>query len=257
MFNFKFLTQMNLVQKLPIGLSLACMVMLSSCSKEDVQSPTPQAAGGIENSSLRSSGGELIATPTILNALPVFPSTGGPAGLNSLPAFWNNVPGNPKPATYGSGTSTLLYLWGESVYPWQLALPILPSDPSNIHLVTVTSGETGGSLVHNGSKVETKIRNLIPGKKYAIKFWVSTTKRGVGTAYAKKAAIYLGPLGFGPTICNYVDLTNKKATWIEKVLTFTATSAEMPFSIAGYNEQTGVISYVHLFVGQNAISQID
>jgi hypothetical protein len=50
---------------------------------------------------------------------------------------------------------------------------------------------------------------------------------------------------------------NKKATWVEKTLTFTATSTELPFSIEGYNEQTGVLSYVHLFVGQNSISQID
>ncbi|WP_031528848.1 hypothetical protein [Dyadobacter crusticola] len=248
---------MSLVQKLPIGLGLACMIMLSSCSKEDVQVPTQSATEEIKNSNLRTSGNGLTVGQTVVNASPVFPSTNNSVGLNTFPFFWSNCPGNPNPAAYPSGTSTLWHLWGDQSMPWQLALPEFPSDPTAHCVVTVTSAALPGATVHKGSRAQTTIKNLIVGKKYTIKFWVATTKREVGTTYAKTAVVYLGRLGFGPTTIYPISLTNKKATWVEQSITFTAASNELPFSIAAYNEKEGLLSYVHVFVGKNAISQVN
>jgi hypothetical protein len=51
---------MKLVQKLPATLAIACIMMMSSCSKEDVQTPEPQTAGSNSHSGLKTNAGEVV-----------------------------------------------------------------------------------------------------------------------------------------------------------------------------------------------------
>lgn len=94
---------MNLVQKLPIGLGLACMMMLSSCSKEDVQVAEPHEASmaAVSEASLKVRG-------------PVLPSSQGTVTGNAN-SNSGSLPG--WSALHVLGVSNFKYLLGDPSFP--------------------------------------------------------------------------------------------------------------------------------------------
>jgi hypothetical protein len=246
---------MKLLQKLPIALSLACMMMLSSCSKEDAQTPQPQAGGVNEHS-----GAKTNAEGT----LPFFASTNGRGEINyeTYPVYWAKAPhiwGNliaPIPA----GSSSLTALWGQSVKAWAKPLPPVPCDLTANSMLTAISYTPDASEQHKRSRPFTTIRNLIPGKTYSLTFYVASTYYddvyvSMDPAYAKSAEIRVTSSG-SPTISTYIDLTGKEAQWVKKTVTFKATDTNAIFSFSGLTPGQDKFSYIHLFVNPNAITEL-
>ncbi|WP_031528847.1 hypothetical protein [Dyadobacter crusticola] len=241
---------MNLVQKLPIGLGLACMMLLSSCSKEDVQTPEPKVASVNEHSN------EKTASPPW-----VFGTKGFP-GQNILPGFWerNDKVGYPSdPTLYPVGTSSPSHLWGNASMPWLQLPSLIPNQPWN-SFITVKSSTAFD--VKKQSRVKTKMGGLTPGKKYALKVYVATTLpkiQGRNTQvphYAKSAvvsALYSNQTPQGLV----VDLTNSKNTWVPVTLNFTAIAPEMDLTFRSNSAKEGEFSYAHIFVGSGVITQLN
>src|SRR5215217_2226130 len=101
---------MNLVKQLPVALGLAGLMMMSSCSKDDVQAPEPVTSQNT-SSHMRGVG---------IGFKPIISPTYGPAGLNLHPDGWerdltasNYLIGLP------SGTSTLTHLFGNEALSWE------------------------------------------------------------------------------------------------------------------------------------------
>ncbi|KAA0990861.1 hypothetical protein [Dyadobacter aurulentus] len=253
---------MNLVQKLPIGLGLACMMMLSSCSKEDVSAPEPQVGGVNESSGLREETGGVVA-------LPVFPSTIGATGFNIYPAHWKRVViPNLNALTLNvlpTGTSTSTHLWGNASLPWTKAIQAINEVPNGSQIVTVTSSKSNFFYLTDHSAVKTTIKNLKPGKKYSLTFYVASTHKNVVPApftsgYAKEAGIslsYSGPNG-SFSKAYYVDLNNKEAVWVSKTIIFdTIGATEVDFGFACASAKDGEYSYANIFVDKNSIKEVN
>ncbi|MDR6808607.1 hypothetical protein J2Y45_005819 [Dyadobacter sp. BE34] len=169
---------MTLIQKFPLGLALATCMIMSSCSKDDVQVAQPEkVASGFNNER----GGGLQGLPTI-------PTTDGTAGINMLVADWSfSQQGNPVEV----GTSTKTHLWGDSNFPWTKPFLNPPgannNNPNNF--VTIMSQE---NVLANDDKITTsfataKIKHLKPGKKYALTVSVASSiciRNGEPTVYS-------------------------------------------------------------------------
>ena len=156
---------MNLVQKLQIGLGLACM-MLSSCSKEDVQTPLPLVNETTEHSGLRDGGNGMEQLK------PYFAPTIGQPGFNWYPTDWERNIGSPDNLIeLPTGTSNLTNLWGNPLAPWVKPLPTIPGVIDMRSMLTVITFRDP----YNSRKsiVKTKIKNLKSGKKYAVSFFVA------------------------------------------------------------------------------------
>jgi hypothetical protein len=248
---------MSLVKKLPVGLGMACIMMLSSCSKEDVQTPQPQAGSVNESSGLKVGPGSTTAPDVII--VPVFPGTAGQAGQDIFPAVWKYSYGtHPNTATYPSGTSTLSHLWGNPSMPWKKALLPVPSAQSGGSIVTITTADADWGVAHDGSIAETRITNLVEGKDYAITFYVATTVRDIPMvapfvpAYAKTVSLRLGD-----NTTHLFSLGGKEAEWVKKTVTFKAKGTETAFSVMAKSGKDKEYSYVHILVDKNAIKKLN
>ncbi|WP_439557204.1 hypothetical protein [Dyadobacter sp.] len=245
---------MSLVQKLPIGLGLACMMMLSSCLKEDVQTPEPQVGGVNESSGLRAAYSMTV---------PEFAPTSGPTGIALLPAKWERVNNSIEDLMlFPAGTSSLTHLYGKQSTPWVTPLPPHPSGAVTGSIITLTAKTDyfGASYanIDRGSYVSTKLKNLKVGKKYAITFYgASTIPNGPGekSVYAHQlhAKIDFGTYTYGKE----VDLTANNFNWVKTIWTFEAKSTEATIIFKATPSQDKKYSYAHLFVGNNAIKQLD
>ncbi|WAC11386.1 hypothetical protein [Dyadobacter pollutisoli] len=242
---------MKLVQKLQIGLAIACM-MFASCSKDDLQTPTPQTESVNTSSNLRV---DVDAPP------PFISSTKGFTGINILPANWvRNVVGgySNNQQAYPAGVSDRFRLWGNPSIPFVQSLSVIPGATSIGSFVTVT---TRGILdKSNKSSVKTKIYNLSVGKKYALKVYVSSTlPKGDPAEYsptfAKKALLTVSNQAVSQE--TVVDLTNYKFCWVEKIVTFTALSPQMDFAFSASPQYPGQYACAHLFVGYGAIEKLN
>jgi hypothetical protein len=249
--------KMKLVQKLPIGLSLACMMMLSSCSKEDAMSPQPEVGSVNEHSG---------AKTDALVAVPVFPSTAVAfeVNYNSFPRFWEKMNTGPTDlAEIPAGSSSLTALWNHQYdKPWDQALSPVPSTPAGYSMLTAKSYTPLAASVKNRSHVRTKIEGLTPGKTYAVTFYVATTrlKDQYGgyqwtPAYAKTAEVKILGVNNGMLTTN-IDLTGKEAQWIKKTITFKAKYDYASFQLSALTPQEKTYSYINIFVAPNAIKEL-
>ncbi|TLV00277.1 hypothetical protein [Dyadobacter luticola] len=249
---------MKLVQMWSVGLSLACGMIVSSCSKEDIQTPQPEEKSVNANSSLRQ-------INAVLSAAPSFPSTNGPVGWNVYPANWKRGENESLDmAALPTGTSTLTHQWGDTKFPWAKPLTANVFVPGNATILTATTQFSPNSPQGERSAVTTKIKYLKPGKKYAIIFNVSTTlgdlrPGAVSAAYSKgiEIAKYASGADFGFANSDYVDFAGKEGQWISKTIIFTAISQDVQFTFAPKLAGKGEYSWVNIYVDKTSIKELN
>ncbi|MCE7062412.1 hypothetical protein [Dyadobacter sp. CY343] len=252
----KHFRKMDVMKKLPIGLGLACMMMLGSCSKENVVSPEAQIAG--------KSG---VSPAPIILELPSLAPTHGTTGLDVYPLKWernnNNYFGDLQKLP--TGTSSFTHLWGDPSNPWVTPLPVIPSGQNTGSILTITTGASSWQdELGKGSSVKSVIKNLMPGKHYTVKFYVASTipaiqDSSVNCVYAKSARIAMFfPKPNAPSVHDYpVDLTNSNANWVVKTITFEAHYKEAVFGFSAYAPKPGQYSFAHIYVDKNSVKKID
>ncbi|MEO6286606.1 MAG: hypothetical protein ABIN80_24670 [Dyadobacter sp.] len=246
---------MTSLHKLPMGLSLACLMMMSSCSKEDALSPEPKIESVNTSSDLR--GGVISAY------LPYLAGTNGQPGLDIYPLNWERNNTNyfsTNSVTLPTGTSSLTQLWGNSV-KWAKPLETIPTAPKANSVVTVTTKACSwAGEFENQASVKTKIKNLIPGKRYAITYYVASSIHALQdsnglSSYATKVRVSLSDEGHGGGNY-YVDLTGIKAEWVAQTVTYAAGSTEADLAFSAIT-QKGKYAYAHIFVDKNSIIKLD
>jgi hypothetical protein len=246
---------MNLVQKLSTGLGLACLIFLSSCSKEDELSPQPKIEGVNANSNLKVDESKLFNVKS-----PYLASTYGQTGFDIYPMDWkrdpitsNNLLGIP------TGTSSLTHLFGNAGYPWMKPLPKPIDTAHEISILTFTSHAKLNvfDYISNAgirSTVSTTIKNLIPGKIYKLTYYGASTickvpQNGYAQAYA--TAIFATVDGTPAYFAN--TLSNDPAAWVPTFVIFKAVGFEATLRFTAYSPSDEEFTYAHVFVDKNSI----
>ncbi|WP_157488210.1 hypothetical protein [Dyadobacter crusticola] len=249
---------MNLVQKLPIGFGFVCMLMLSSCSKEDVQTPQPQITGVNQSSNLR--GGSWI------DVLPQMPSTTGTLGLGVYAPGWRKIydqlPAGPQ--LLPSGTSNFKYLWGNLNSPWKKPLPPIAGVPSTASFLTIGAIPTNDQW-SNAAIGEAKLRHLKPGKKYVITCYVASSIASESEAYPRVIMMQVSKcisdiMPKGDCILNGSGaiLVEEQGVWSKQEIYFDATNAEMAVYFRAFaSNLDGKTGYFNVFVDNNSIKQLN
>ncbi|MCE7062413.1 hypothetical protein [Dyadobacter sp. CY343] len=252
---------MKLVQKLPIALSLACTMMLSSCSKEDAQMPQPQAGSVNEHSGAKTNAGELAALPAFANTI------SGNLGYEKLPIDWAKLDGPLTDPSIPVGLSSRTSVWGLENWSvlinpkWVKPLPPVPGNPTANSMVTVTSYAQNPEQTKDRSGVFTTLNNLKPGTTYTVTFYVaSTTVTGLGSNQAtsicaKYAEIKMLNVDNGSST-NAIYFYGKEATWLKKTITFKAKANSAKFVFSGLTQLGNRYSYIHLFVDRNSLKEM-
>ncbi|KAA6433987.1 hypothetical protein FEM33_22110 [Dyadobacter flavalbus] len=111
----------KITKSLSVGLTTACfstMLFMSSCSKEDALTPTPQSDVN-QSSNLRVLAGGISANTNITPA--VIPTTDGPTGLKIAPNGWT-FPCYASDPLAGSpnATSNLTAFAGDQLTKWRV-----------------------------------------------------------------------------------------------------------------------------------------
>jgi hypothetical protein len=245
---------MNLVQKLSTGLGLACLIFLSSCSKEDELSPQPKIEGVNANSNLKVDESKLFNVKS-----PYLASTYGQTGFDIYPMDWkrdpitsNNLLGIP------TGTSSLTHLFGNAGYPWMKALPKPIDTAHETSIITFTSHAklNFSDYISNAGKrstVSTTIKNLIPGKMYKLTYYGASTickvaQNGYAQAYA--TAIF-ATVDDSPVWVN--ALINNQAAWVPTHIVFQAVGFSATLRFTAYSPSDDEFTYAHVFVDKNSI----
>lgn len=226
---------MNLVQKLPIGLGLACLMFISSCSEEDAA--TPESVTN-ESSNLRQGG-------LVITSVYHLPSTEGPTCVGCEPAGWKfDKPGQ-------DATSSLIAYGGHPLKKW--SKPLATPSTGSGSIITITS-----KGYKHGGGAKAQIKNLIKGKKYKLTASVSTTSLYGDNgpySYVASLAVMDGPLD----VLGYkqVHFPGKQNQWITETVEFVAWSTEQTLRIYSYGEDQNNLAYTNFHVGPNAVQQID
>jgi hypothetical protein len=250
---------MKLVQKLMVSLTLACVMLMTSCSKHDALTPEPKMESMNEHSNLKEGPGPVVIIP------PHFPSTKGSTGLNVYPPDWErstSLSGPVSSKELPTGTSNLSHLWGNPTLPWVKSLPAIPNAYSIVNFGSIVTTSTYQNNVSNGenSAAKAKITNLKPGKKYEISFYVASTicsfsQNTYKSSYASIIHVHLSNLAF--PINYYINVEGKQAEWVKKTMTFDAINTEISISFdASVLEKKGY-GYAHMFVDKDAIKQLN
>jgi hypothetical protein len=245
---------MTLIQKLPLGMTLAACMLMSSCSQEDVQMAQPlneQTKMGFNSARLG-------------DELPKIPVTNGTTGNNSFASGWkklvNTVPDDPQ--IYQTGTSSLTHLWGDQTLPWLKPLPLPAINGGNI-VTFMRQRNVVNPAATVSSQVGTIIKNLKPGKKYAVTIFVASTItmiNGAPTQYAPKVDVELTGVA-GASQHTFFDLDGKEAEWVSKTIVFEAAATEVPVSVScltnsQFYNSGKFLHYAHVFVAQNAVTEV-
>ncbi|KAA0990859.1 hypothetical protein [Dyadobacter aurulentus] len=241
---------MKLTKQLPVALGLACALMLSSCSKEDIATPQPQA----ESINMHSNEKVESLSPSIL------PTQTEYLGEAILPNGWqrNNTGFSTNPEAYPVGVSNRYRLWGDPAKLFVQGMPLIPWASNLDAFITVTTSSILSKT--NKSSVKTKITGLWPGKKYALTVYVGSSlpKAAPGIPYATFAKSCLLTLGYQNTsLETVVDLTSYKACWVQKVIAFTALGPQMDLAFSASPAQAGQYAYAHLLVSSGAVKQVN
>jgi hypothetical protein len=238
---------MNLVQKLPMGLSLACIVMMSSCSKENALTPEHKMGSLNEHSDTRKA--------DVVIALPQFPSTIGVTGIDIYPKGWKRelYPGTPPVAEFPTGVSNRTHAFGNFgvAYQWVKPLPEIPSAPDANSFITITTKSSEFDATKRAD-VTAEIKYLEVGQQYSIDFYVSSTSVGGRKAgYARKVIARIGY----PSTPKDIDLVGKKAEWVKESIVFTALAWKTTFYFSAASEHDH-FAYAHIFVDKNSIKKV-
>lgn len=256
---------MNLVQKLPIGLSLACIMMMTSCSQEDVQTPAPESGAARTEASLRGIGGGILVLQ------PELAPTNAVWGSDRYADKWERYtyPGSADPSAFPAGTSSLKSLWGDDSKPFVKALPEIPGIADMRGILTVTTNSIIAEAVlgasNSKSVSKTTIKNLTAGLKYQIKYYVACAvpaqnAQGKVPVIAEKVNVRLQYNAPGKTQFsgNYItNLAGKNAEWIPGTIVFTAEDTEVDFIFSSSVKNSGNYSYVHIYVDKNSMKKVN
>ncbi|CAG5071586.1 hypothetical protein DYBT9623_03583 [Dyadobacter sp. CECT 9623] len=247
---------MDVMKKLPLGLGLACMMMLGSCSKENVVSPEAQVGGVNENSGLKTNGP--------LGVVPILQSTTGTPGFNVYPTGWERrtTSFSTDLQAFPSGTSSLTHLWGSNLLPWAKPLPPIPGIQNMSSIITVSTSRS--IFAYSGkewSGVTTTIKNLKPGKQYSYTFYVASTVRNIAQgplvpAYAKRAFVSTSNYT-GGSFVTYVELEGKQAEWVKQTVTFKAIVNEATLTFSAFASDEQDFAYAHLFIDHNSLKEVN
>lgn len=234
-------------------------MMMSSCSQENIESQ-PHTENLLIDANSKAN---VLAGSGVLGQLPSIPVTDGSQGVEIFPTGWSKVvnvvpDGLPE---WAAGTSSLTHLWGSAVLPWVTPLGSPDGNANSI----VTFQRQKNVIISGGTQsfVSTKIKNLIPGKKYAVTFSFATTilsSHGESTQYAQSISVNIpGSLG-GNT--QEVDMVGKEAAWVSKSIVFIAQSTEANVNINislsqnYYESHDSFLQYAHVYVGKNAVQKL-
>lgn len=253
---------MNFVQKLPIGLSLACIMMMTSCSQDDVQNPAPEAGSVRTEASLRGIGGG----PLVLQ--PELAGTNGPWGADRFADRWqvDACPGSGNPLDFPSGTSSLKSLWGNDATPFAKALPEIPGISDMRGVITVTTNTFMATTAPGAKSIaKSTIKNLVPGQKYEIKYYVACavpaqTVQGKIPSLTENVVVTLKYNAAGKTqfTGNHItSLAGKHSEWVAKTIIFTAEDTEVDFLFGASTKWAGQYTYTHLYVDKNSMKKVN
>jgi hypothetical protein len=205
--------------------------------------------------------------PPILTVVPNMPATYGPTGSNILPTGWQrDLTYSNNLAELPTGTSNLTHLFGKEALQWEKPLPSIPNVPNATSILTISTHAKSTWIdnhlsTNQRSAVETKIKNLKPGKFYSVDFYVATTvcklaQNNFTKAYADEVEVSLRDangklgvptgIGFGP---------DDQAKWIHNSIIIEAKGNEQIISFTAYTVNPGEFAYAHIFVDNNSVKE--
>jgi len=225
--------------------SAACfstMLFMSSCSKEDVAMPSPEA------NVLAKDGSNLK-----ISSLEIVPPTTGQLGLGSLPTGYTDGKAYNGLSLFGLSNSR--YLFGNTSTPW---LPANNAAPKGAGTFL-----TLGAKKDKATAITINVKNLGLYKRYKFTYYVSTlaikNSSGLGhTPYAFALELSSHYLEIGPY--HFGDFTGKENQWLEKNVEFRSsksaseTTAEFKLWLYGNSNAT---SYGNIFIPKEAVQEID
>ena len=219
---------------------LSTMVFMSSCSKEDAVTPSPEVA----ISKIESVGGSNLK----INGLEIIPPTLGQPGIGSLPAGYTNTG-----SQLAIGLSNSRYLFGNSSNPWILAKNLAPAGAGTF----LTLGATKSKSAY----VDVAIKNLVAGKKYKFTYSISTLavkNGGLGhTPYARDLFVFIKQ-GGEELLNEGISFIDRENQWITRSEVFTAedvadTTSMLKLFLISESEN---ISYGNIFIPKGAIQEV-
>lgn len=241
---------MTLIQKLPLGLALAACMIMSSCSKEDVQAPKPQTEKVTAE----------LSPHRGVSPAPYIPTTNGSTGNNTFAPGWakwiTHSPDNP--VQYATGTSSTAYLWGNPSLPWIKPL-FTPFENGGNIITFMTQRSVYTANSSTASAVYTKIKNLTPGKKYSLKIYGAATALDT-TQYGSDIFVEISNTPADDT--ETIDLQQIEGQWVAKTIVFEATSEEALVRISGkipngyVQAHPKFYHFLHVFIGTNAVKEL-
>jgi len=232
------------------GLTFVCLstvLLMNSCSKEDAQTPVPEATVS-ESSILRESQNHIQpvthVSPTV-----------GQLGLGSMPNGWSSLK--------DYGISDVYALGGNPKTPWLSAKLVSPVSGFT-KFMTLKTQYSPYNSESKSTSATSQIKNLKPGKKYELTFYVSTNKAyqgGEKALLAEEVSCYLRSETnlFGFYVSEHIDLKNKPEQWIKKTIAFTAEepTAELLFKVNHPGWVTIGCAYTNIFVSPTAVKLIN
>jgi hypothetical protein len=254
--------KMKVTKRFPLALGLAGALLFSSCSKEDVMTPQPEAGSVNEHSGAKTNAGELAALPVFANTI------SGNLGYNQLPIDWTKQDGALTDPSIPVGSSSLTSLWGLEKWSalinpkWVKPLPPVPGNSTANSMVTIMSYAQNPEQTKDRSSVYTMLNNLKPGKTYTVAVYLaSTTVTGLGrngatSTCAKYAEIKMWNVDNG-SASHGVFFYGKEATWIKRTFTFKAKANNAKFVFTGLTQLGNRYSYIHLFVDRNSLIEMN
>ncbi|KAA6441322.1 hypothetical protein FEM33_03170 [Dyadobacter flavalbus] len=238
----------KITKRLSFGLTSVCLstvLLMNSCS-EDALTPVPEAAVN-KSSNLRES----------INPIqPVYlaPTLGQP-GMKSLPNGWTSLK--------NYATSDVHALGGNPNTPW-LTANLASPESGFTKFITLKTQYSPYNSENKSCWAESQIKNLKPGKKYELTFYVSTNKAYQGGEKALLAEEVYFQLRsetnlFGFLIVEHIDLKSKPEQWIKKTIAFTAEepTLEILFKVNHPGWVTIGSAYTNIFISPTAVKQIN
>ncbi|MCF2489850.1 hypothetical protein [Dyadobacter sp. CY347] len=251
---------MNLVKQLPIGLGLACLMMMSSCSKEDVQTLEPLKSERTD-ASMRDDGG-------YIKILPIFHATFGPLGSNVYPNGWQRGSSTSSNLIgYPTGSSNFTHLFGNPAWPWVNPISPIQDVPNASSFLTISTKAKktwteDGASTGKRSSVETIVKNLTPGKMYELTYYTTSSvcavkQNNLTPAYASAVVVdWIYSNGTKKSALT-MSLKNWEGTWNKQTITFEANEKDQVLNFTAFTESESTFGYAHIFVDHKSIKEVE
>ncbi|GGC11039.1 hypothetical protein GCM10011325_42300 [Dyadobacter sediminis] len=224
---------------------------MSSCSKDDLQTPQPNRHNN--NSNLRETApGYESGTLTPIQVDYFYPTNIGKTGENVFPDGWQMQQGFGISTYYSLGAATgynsTTIDWLKGYYHTNIPKPV----PNVDHFLTLKTSTGLAKWAH----ATTQLKNLIPGKKYEVTYYVSTympsaLPSSIDPYYAKGRVYTQTAFGSIDSQTFEDNLIGKEEQWVKRTIQFTAQKSTASFKISALhptnaNEHTWSFLNVHL-----------